>query len=363
MTHLLIIMTSIYAVVGICVLAAVLLPGKKTPGPDSVDSVSIVIVAKDEEARLPAALDSLARLNTGNMDVEIILVDDRSQDATRDIMQAFRCDYGSVRVIALREGEGGLKGKKNGIARAVSAARGEIIFVTDADCVVSSDWIVEGVRSFSKSTGMSAGYVEKKGEGPLPMTEVEGAAGTLFAWAFARLGSPVYCSGGNMAFRRSAFQAVGGYGGTPDIASGDDTFLLRKISAQYAIGAMSSPRTFVYTDERGRDTNNIDKNRRRFSKNLDMRPGQVALFLFASLYHLLLIYAAVAGCFTILLPILVFKFIIEWSAFSAGAVKMGKSSYIVFFPLFAFYFPVKVIYYSFTGYLRGYRWKGEGRSR
>ena len=44
---------------------------------------------------------------------------------------------------------------------------------------------------------------------------------------------PTMCNGANLAYRRAAFEAVGGYADNAHLASGDDEFLLHKIHAAF----------------------------------------------------------------------------------------------------------------------------------
>lgn len=93
--------------------------------------VSILVAARDEEAKLPRALATWLALDYPNY--EIIAVDDRSQDATTTILENAarenpRLKY--VRVDVLPEG---WLGKPNGLQQAYEHASGEWLVFTDAD--------------------------------------------------------------------------------------------------------------------------------------------------------------------------------------------------------------------------------------
>ena len=44
---------------------------------------------------------------------------------------------------------------------------------------------------------------------------------------------PFLCNGANLAFKKEAFEAVGGYSGNDHLASGDDIFLLEKMNSAF----------------------------------------------------------------------------------------------------------------------------------
>lgn len=98
--------------------------------------VSIIVAARNEEPFLPAAIESLLKLDYP--DYEIILVDDHSTDRTATIADewARRAEAaGRLRVIHNRELPAGWTGKTHAMNLGVRAASGEWILATDADLV------------------------------------------------------------------------------------------------------------------------------------------------------------------------------------------------------------------------------------
>src|SRR5208282_6601540 len=64
-------------------------------------SISLIFAARDEEEKLPAALATLAALDYPNL--EIIGVDDRSQDATGRILDDFAAAHARFRAVHVSE--------------------------------------------------------------------------------------------------------------------------------------------------------------------------------------------------------------------------------------------------------------------
>jgi len=87
--------------------------------------ISVVIPARDEERRLPACLAGLAE----DTDVgEVVVVDDRSSDATAAV-----AERSGARVVSGAELPPGWGGKAWALEQGLSAARGEIVVFLDAD--------------------------------------------------------------------------------------------------------------------------------------------------------------------------------------------------------------------------------------
>jgi dolichyl-phosphate beta-glucosyltransferase len=95
--------------------------------------LSIVIPAYNEEARLPRALacirDYLASRGVGADEVEIIVVDDGSKDATAQIVPEWSRELPSVRLVS----NGQNRGKGYSVRHGMLEARGRIALFTDAD--------------------------------------------------------------------------------------------------------------------------------------------------------------------------------------------------------------------------------------
>jgi len=93
--------------------------------------ISLLFAARDEQEKLPAALASLAAIDYPH--VEIIAVNDRSTDATAQILDDFAAMHPRFRVVHIAELPAGWLGKPHALQRAYEAASGEWLVFTDAD--------------------------------------------------------------------------------------------------------------------------------------------------------------------------------------------------------------------------------------
>jgi glycosyltransferase involved in cell wall biosynthesis len=93
--------------------------------------VSILFSARDEEEKLPAALATLMGIDYP--DLEVIAVDDRSQDKTGQILDKFAKTHPRLRVVHVESLPEGWLGKPHGLQKAYEASSGEWLLFTDAD--------------------------------------------------------------------------------------------------------------------------------------------------------------------------------------------------------------------------------------
>lgn len=94
-------------------------------------TVSVVVPARDEGLHLEAALE--AKRSEGYPALEVVVVDDRSQDDTGAIADALAARDSRVRAVHVTEVPEGWLGKVNALARGLDAASGEWVLFSDAD--------------------------------------------------------------------------------------------------------------------------------------------------------------------------------------------------------------------------------------
>ena len=92
--------------------------------------VTVIIPARNEEATVERAVRSLAAQRGV---LEILVVDDQSQDRTREVLEGLKSEVETLRVISLAALPPGWTGKSYAIASAARQAAGDWLLLTDAD--------------------------------------------------------------------------------------------------------------------------------------------------------------------------------------------------------------------------------------
>src|SRR3970040_2004091 len=99
-------------------------------------SISVVIATHNRASLLGATLEALCGQQYESGD-EVIVVDNRSTDATPDVIDRAAGTF-SVPFKHLQESE---PGKSPALNAGIAAASGEVLALTDDDVVVAPDWI------------------------------------------------------------------------------------------------------------------------------------------------------------------------------------------------------------------------------
>lgn len=123
-----------------------------TSAPDSTcPGISLIFAARDEESKLPAALATIAELDYPNL--EIIGVDDRSQDATGRILDEFAATHPRFRAVHVSEIPRCWLGKTHALQKGYEASTGEWLLFTDADVCFQPD-VLRRAMALSKQRAL-----------------------------------------------------------------------------------------------------------------------------------------------------------------------------------------------------------------
>jgi GT2 family glycosyltransferase/sugar lactone lactonase YvrE len=194
------------------------------PFPESVKvtwpKVSVIVCAYNAGDTIEDCLSSLDKLTYP--DFEVILVNDGSRDATGDIGRR----HPRVRVVDVPNG--GLSAARNvGLAE----AGGEIVAYTDADTRVDPDWLTFLVQPFLQSDVVGSGgpNVVPPDDPPIAQCVARAPGGPTHVLLDDRIAEHV--PGCNMAFRRDALLAIGGFNPIY-LRAGDDVDVCWRLQAR-----------------------------------------------------------------------------------------------------------------------------------
>ncbi len=110
--------------------------------------VSIIIPALNEAENIETALTSVLALSYPKL--EIIVLNDRSSDATPAILDRLAGQYTRLQVIHIRELPAGWLGKTHALHLGAKQARGELLLFTDADVCMAADTVDRAVARMER---------------------------------------------------------------------------------------------------------------------------------------------------------------------------------------------------------------------
>lgn len=198
-----------------------------------VESVHVVIPTHNEEARLGGCLDSVRTASETllahrpSIVVRTVVALDCCTDRSADIATA-----AGVEVVVLDAGSVGAA-RRAGLTHVewmeIRSPERVWIASTDADTVVSADWLVDQVELAERGHDLVVGLVR-----PDP---AELSALGMAAWIARHPPADGHVHGANLGFRLSTYREAGGF---PAVSEHEDVSLIRAIQAtgrRWAVGS------------------------------------------------------------------------------------------------------------------------------
>src|SRR5690554_6368607 len=196
-------------------------------GSKELPTVSVVIPVRNESKYIAAIIQDILHQNYPKDLLELIIVDDFSDDNTASIVKEFSQE--GVRLLQLENllvnNEMTVAYKKKAIEVGVQNTKGSIIMTTDGDCRVGSDWIKTMVNiKLSTKAKLITGAVVMKGKNTrfqnFQTLDFLGMMGITAAMLKMKIYN--MANGANLLYEKSAFEQVNEFQGINHISSGDD---------------------------------------------------------------------------------------------------------------------------------------------
>ncbi len=323
-------------------------------------SFTIVVPFRNERENLPNLLHSISLLNYPKDLVEIILVDDDSDDE-------FRIQNLEFRIQIVKNIRKSNSPKKDAIETAIQVAKNDWIITTDADCLVQKDWLTTFDQYIQenevKMVASGVCYVPKNGFlsafQNLDFLSLQGATIGSFG-----INQPFMCNGANFTYSKAFFKELNGFQGNEAIASGDDVFLLQKavLSTPKKVGFILAKESIVATKPVDTWTELFQQRVRWASKSTgysSVYGKLLALIVFGG--NLVWIMSFLFWLFGLLdqnifMLFVALKFLIDFILlFKTANFFESKLQYVLASSLLYPFFSVSVAVYSLFG---KYNWKG-----
>lgn len=337
--------------------------------------LSVIIPVRNEAANIGVLLDDLAKQTLEKSRFEVIVVNDASTDKTEDIVRRYMFDKViDIQFISLEDIPVSSP-KKRAITEALQNSTGSLIVTTDGDCRVGKRWLETIAKTYFETNAKfisgpvtfldaPATHSAKKWGRIFQTIEFSSLIGT--GACLLEAGHPTMCNGANLAYERAAFDAVGGYAGVDQIASGDDEFLLQKIHQKFdhRIYFLKNKDAIVQTHPPENWRAFYQQRIRWASKwavNKRIATMMVAIFVFlVNLFTLILTGVALTeGLVDFWInTILIIKFLPEFLFLSLIIRFLNKNKLVPYIPLVQLFYPFYVLFFGITAQRKGYEWKG-----
>jgi cellulose synthase/poly-beta-1,6-N-acetylglucosamine synthase-like glycosyltransferase len=331
-------------------------------------TVSVIVAARNEEATILPLLHALTSQNYPKQNIEIIIVDDGSEDSTvsriREFTKTHHQDH--IHLLTASNRELVVSPKKNALHTGIKKATGEIVVLTDADCQPPVNWIKGIVEYFTPDTGMVIGF------SPYELPALKTIPSYLFAIESTSLaavaagtcgwGFPATCNGRNLAYRKCVYAEMGGFEKIKNHISGDDDLFLKLVrdnsnwKIRYAYQSILAVPTYILTGL----SQFIQQRIRHASKGFLYNPVQIIVLSIVYIYNvLLLLFIPLGLTFSYYTPLycFAFKIFFEFILLSVFTHHMGRTRILIIFPLAVLLHVPYIASFGLAGQIGKFQWK------
>lgn len=289
---LLLTLTVVYAAVLCTAAVAVRRVFTRTGAPrGGLPPAAVVVPARNEEANIGPCLDALAVQEYPAGLLRVVVVDDGSTDRTAEYIGVHASRYPQIAPVRLLRDANTPPGKTGALAAGIAAAGGEVLLLTDADCTAPPGWAVRLAAEFADpEVSLAAGFTLVEGRTLFARLQ---AVDWLFLVSLAAAGTaaglPLTAVGTNLAVRRRAYDAVGGFAGLPFSVTEDYRLFAALVGNDPRRARfVADPAAAVTTLPCGSWADFLRQKKRWFLGGVDMGPLRIGLFLLLASFHLAL---------------------------------------------------------------------------
>ena len=333
------------------------------------NTFSIIVPFKNEAKNLPILLQSFSKIEYPQNLFEIILVNDASSDSYISSIETFKVANTTINCTLINNINVTNSPKKDAITTAINSSKFNWIVTTDADCSVPKNWLTLFNQTIeNKSPLLIAGPVKFKNKNTFlhhfqNLNFISLLGSTIGSFGIKK---PILCNGANLCYNKSTFFKIKGFNGNYNITSGDDIFLLEKVSQKYpdkvsylkandAIVETSSEKNWkLFFNQQLRWASKTTAYKNWFSKFVGLTVF-VENFVVVILGVLTLINLTYLKLFVIVfLAKLLLDFILIFK--TAKFLKNQKS--LKYYLIISLMHPFFIVFISIASLFKNYKWKG-----
>jgi len=195
--------------------------------------VSVIICARDEDENLARNLPGVL-VQEYPSTYEVTVINDNSVDDTKYILQELKKTFKErLQVVELTQEAKLISGKKYPLSVGIKEANHEVLLLTDADCVPSSEhWVYKMQNAYDDHKEIVLGYgAYHKTKGLLnKLIRFETFHSAIQYLSYALAGLPYMGVGRNISYKKDVFIRNKGFASINHIPGGDDDLFVNKVA-------------------------------------------------------------------------------------------------------------------------------------
>ena len=324
--------------------------------------ISIIIPAKNESKTIENCLQGLLEQDYPADYMEIILVNDCSEDNTGEIIDQYSEKYTYIQSIHIDRMNQNNNGKLYAIDQGVIRSKGDIIITTDADIEMGKKWVSSMVANINSDIGLIVGMTMDNYTNKVIhlFQALDGASIKIVSALFVTIGFPITCQGSNLAFLKEAYMEVRSRVLELGKAYGNREWLMQEIDmhTKWGIKEQLAMDSIAYTKPQDSWSSLINQRSRWASTGKNYSKMSIRLYL-TMLYFSFVSLLIIPFILNFKLTILIWsvKLLIDYLVTIQMLKLINDLKLIKAFPIVFILQPILVVLTAFLGTFRMYKWK------
>ncbi len=211
---------------------------KSSKNQNPEEGVTVLVAAHNEFQNLKTLIPKLFEQDYPKFDV--MIVNDRSTDRTKRLLEEMMALYPKLRSVTIKYTPNHVTSKKFALTLGIKVAKNDVILLTDADCMpTSNQWIrkmTAPIREDGKTFSIGFSGYTVKSTLLNKWIQFETMLTALFYFSFGLWKAPFMGVGRNLSYRKSFFMEAKAFKGIWHLEGGDDDLFVN----QYATGKNSA---------------------------------------------------------------------------------------------------------------------------
>jgi glycosyltransferase involved in cell wall biosynthesis len=302
----------------------------KTRSQTRQHAVSVIICARDEDENLARNLPGVL-VQQYPSSHEVVVVNDNSVDDSKYILQELKKTFKSLNIVELSQEAKLISGKKYPLSIGIREAKYEVLLLSDADCVPSSEfWIQKMQDGYEPDTEIVLGYgaYHKKSGLLNKLIRFETFHTALQYLSYALAGIPYMGVGRNLSYRKDLFIRNKGFSSINHIPSGDDDLFVNKVATKKNTAVVIDPDAVTRSIPKTTWSSWLKQKSRHYTTAKYYKPKHKFLlglyFATQFIYYPLFAAAVIFYDWRFVLPIFGIRLLLQAFVLSKSMKKMGE---------------------------------------
>ena len=330
------------------------------------ENASVIVCVRNGQNSIKNILNDL-KYQKYSGEIEFIIVDDDSNDKTKEIILKYSNLDPRFKYVHSNEGNPNLSFKKKAIDAGVKCSKFNYLLFTDVDCRLKNKWIYTMMQQYNNGVNYVIGcsiiespqkFVSKFQKNDFLMLMIS----TL---ASANLKFPLACTGQNQSYKKDLYYSLQGFNRISHLIQGDDTIFMQLCKKSGLLNAKFSLDNASFTSSKIHyKWKDLLLQRIRWAGDANI------MWKYNMLFYIIILSAFITNFFYLLIPIIYFnffiyiiyfysvKFILELLLYYIGVKKLKEKFKILDF---VFWFIIQIPYVILVGifsfFIKRFHWK------